>query len=210
MSVCGPYLTLMNEDAPQRDYPLREVFNGLRHIVRGGIPWRMMPNPGKPGPPWYTVYQRTQRWLQAGVFETMVHDLRALLHLAAGRKAQPTAAIFDSRTLQSTPESGEHAGYDGAKRRKGSKTVLKSDSWHRRFKRQRVKRWKLPLSIRAIPAKMRRRPLKNWGYGWRWLSCPKPKKGSCCCRDGGLSNAVLAGWPVSAVWHAILNACLTP
>ena len=40
----APYLTLMTEDAPQRDYPLREAFNGLRYLVRGGIPWRTMPN----------------------------------------------------------------------------------------------------------------------------------------------------------------------
>jgi transposase len=121
----APYLTLMSEDAPQRDYPLREVFNGLRYIVRGGIPWRMMPNDL---PPWYTVYQQTQRWLQAGVFEAMVHDLRALLRLAVGRETQPTAVIFDSRTLQSSPESGAHAGYDGAKRRKGSKTHMAVDT----------------------------------------------------------------------------------
>jgi len=93
----------MTEDVPQREYPLREVFNGLRYIVRGGVPWRMMPNDL---PPWHTVYQQTQRWLKGGVFEAMVHDLRALMRLAAGRKEQPTAAIFDSRTLQSSPESG--------------------------------------------------------------------------------------------------------
>jgi len=29
-SVVAPYLTLMTEEAPQRDYSLREVFNGLR------------------------------------------------------------------------------------------------------------------------------------------------------------------------------------
>ena len=38
------------------------------------------------------------------------------------------AAIFDSRTLQSTPESGNHAGYDGAKRRKGSKVHAAVDT----------------------------------------------------------------------------------
>jgi transposase len=121
----APYLTLMTEDAPQRDYSLREVFNGLRYIVRGGICWRMMPNDL---PPWHTVYQQTQRWIKAGVFEAMVHDLRVLMRLAAGRKAQPTAAIFDSRTLQSSPESGDQAGYDGAKRRKGSKTHIAVDT----------------------------------------------------------------------------------
>jgi transposase len=120
-----PYLTLLSEDAPQRVYPLREVFNGLRYIVRSGATWRMMPNDL---PPWEMVYQQTQRWLKARVFEAMVHDLRALLRLAEGREEQPTAAIFDSRTLQSSPESGERAGYDGAKRRKGSKTHMAVDT----------------------------------------------------------------------------------
>jgi transposase len=124
-AFAAPYLTLMSEDAPQRDHSLREVFNGLRYIVRTGAPWRMMPNDL---PPWYTVYQQTQRWLKAGVFEAMVHDLRALLRLAQARKADPTAAILDSRTLQSTPERGERAGYDGAKRKRGSKTHLAVDT----------------------------------------------------------------------------------
>jgi len=121
----APYLTLMTEEAPQRDYSLREVFNGLRWIIRAGAPWRMMPNDL---PPWWVVYQQTQRWIKAGVFEAMVHDLRALLRLAKGRKEQPSAAIFDSRTLQSSPESGQRAGYDGAKRKKGSKTHIAVDT----------------------------------------------------------------------------------
>jgi transposase len=79
-------------------------------------------------PPWQVVYQQTQRWLKAGVFEAMVHDLREVLRLAAGREAQPRAAIFDSRTLTSSPESGERAGYDGAKHRKGSKTHMAVDT----------------------------------------------------------------------------------
>jgi transposase len=121
----APYLTLMTEEAPQREHSLREVFNGLRWIVRAGAPWRMMPNDL---PPWFTVYQQTLRWINAGVFEAMVHDLRALLRLAKGRKEQPSAAIFDSRTLQSTPESGERAGYDGHKRKRGSKTRIAVDT----------------------------------------------------------------------------------
>src|SRR5213595_2243577 len=121
----APYLTLMDEDAPQRTYPLRAVFNALRWLVKTGAHWRMMPHDL---PAWPAVYQQTRRWLAAGVFEAMVHDLRVLLRLAAGRAPQPTAAIFDSRTLQSTPESGERAGYDGHKRRKGSKVHLAVDT----------------------------------------------------------------------------------
>lgn len=124
-AFCAPYLTLMTEDAPQREHALREVFNGLRYIVRTGCQWRLMPNDL---PPWHTVYQQTQRWLKAGVFETMAHDLRAVLRLAAERNEQPSAAIFDARTLQSTPESGGRAGYDGHKKRRGSKVHLAVDT----------------------------------------------------------------------------------
>lgn len=121
----APYLILMKEDAPQREHDLREVFNGLRWIVRTGSQWRLMPHDL---PPWFTVYQQAQRWINAGVFEDMVHDLRALLRLAKGKNEQPSAAIFDGRTVQSTPESGERAGYDGYKRRKGSKIHLAVDT----------------------------------------------------------------------------------
>ena len=124
-ALVAPYLTLMTEDAPQREHPLREVFNGLRYIVRAGAPWRMMPNDL---PPWHTVYQQTQRWLSAGVFEEMVHDLRRLLRMAEGRAPEPSAAILDGRTLQSTVESGSRAGWDGHKRKRGSKVHLAVDT----------------------------------------------------------------------------------
>jgi len=124
-ALVAPYLTLMSEDAPQREHSLRAVFNGLRWIVRAGAPWRMTPNDL---PPWEVVYQQPRRWLRAGVFESLVHDLRELLRVAAGRQARPSAAVFDSRTLQSSPESGSRAGYDGAKRREGSKTHIAVDT----------------------------------------------------------------------------------
>jgi transposase len=40
----APYLTLMSEEAPQREHSLREVFNGLRWMVRAGSGWRLMPH----------------------------------------------------------------------------------------------------------------------------------------------------------------------
>jgi hypothetical protein len=58
----------------------------------------------------------------------MVHDLRALLRLASGRAPEPTAAVLDARTLQSSCESGPRAGYDGAKRRRGSKVHVAVDT----------------------------------------------------------------------------------
>lgn len=77
-SLIVPYLTLQREDAGQREHSLREVFNGLRYIVKTGAPWRWMPNDL---PPWAAVYQQTQRWLAAECFEALVDDLRAVLRL---------------------------------------------------------------------------------------------------------------------------------
>lgn len=114
----------MRPDAPQRQRHLREVFYALRWIVRAGAPWRLLPTNF---PPWKAVYQLTQRWIGASVFETMVHDLRVLLRWIV-RADQPTATILDNRTLQSTPESGQRAGDDGAKRRKGAKVHLAVDT----------------------------------------------------------------------------------
>ncbi len=121
----APYLTLMRADAPQRDHDLREVFNGLRWIVRTGSPWRYMPNDL---PPWHTVYQQTQRWFHAGCFDVIVADLRALIRLGEGKSVDPTAAIFDSRTLQGSVENGDRAGYDGHKKKKGAKIHLAVDT----------------------------------------------------------------------------------
>jgi transposase len=121
----APYLALVRADAPQRRHDLREVFNALRWLARTGAEWRLLPHDF---PRWEVVYQQTRRWLTAGVFEAMVHDLRLLLRVAAGRSGQPSAAILDSRTLQSTPESGARGGYDGHKRRKGSKVHAAVDT----------------------------------------------------------------------------------
>lgn len=81
-----PYLILLPEDAGQRTYSLREVFNGLRWLVRAGASWWMMPNDL---PPCYVVSQQTQRWLAAGCFAALVDDLR--LRLARSARPEPAA-----------------------------------------------------------------------------------------------------------------------
>lgn len=124
-AFCASYLTLMTEAAPQRVYPLREIFNAVRYQVRVGGAWRMMPHDL---PPWSVVFQQAQRWIKAGSFEAVAHDLRAILRLALERKADPSAVILDSRTIQSTPESGARAGFDGHKKRKGSKVHAAVDT----------------------------------------------------------------------------------
>ncbi|MGF6736207.1 transposase [Paraburkholderia youngii] len=91
----APYLTLMNKDAPQRRYELREMFNALRWIVRAGAPWRLLPNDF---PPWELVYQQTQRWIQAGCFEAMVSDLRSIIRVA--QHAAAPLVVFGTRQFK--------------------------------------------------------------------------------------------------------------
>ena len=120
-----PYLTLMREDAPQRAHALRELFDAIRYVVKTGCQWRFLPHDF---PPWAAVYQQARRWLHAGVFEHITHDLRAIVRFLNDRNLEPSAAILDGRTLQSTPESGDRAGYDGAKKKKGSKVHAAVDT----------------------------------------------------------------------------------
>src|SRR3954453_11506275 len=129
----APYLCLLPEDAGQRVHDLRDVFDAARWVVRSGSPWRYLP---ADFPPWEMVYQQTRRWLADGCFRAIVHDLPALPRFAArrgpgpaaGRGPEPPAVIPDGRTVQSTRESGGRAGYDGYKRRKGSKVHLAVDT----------------------------------------------------------------------------------
>ncbi len=114
----APFLTFMTDDLAQRDYALREVVNGLRWIVRTGgetlhrnvSPTRMLPTDL---PPCSTVSQHTQRWLKAGVVETIVHDRRALVRDIEERAPVPRAAIVAARTMPSPPECGARSGNNG-------------------------------------------------------------------------------------------------
>ena len=120
-----PYLTLMREDAPQREYALRDLFNAMRYVVKTGCQWRYLPHDF---PPWAAVYQQARRWVEAHVFEDAAHDLREMIRLGMERGPHPTAVIMDGRTLQTTPESGARAGLDGHKKKQGSKVHVAVDT----------------------------------------------------------------------------------
>lgn len=122
---CAPYLTLMDPEAPQRKHNLRALFNAFRYIAKTGVQWRYLPSDF---PPYYAVFQQGRRWIRAGVLEAMASDLRKLLRMLQDRSSAPSAVILDGRTLQSVPESGARAGYDGHKRKKGSKAHVAVDT----------------------------------------------------------------------------------
>ncbi len=153
------------------------------------------------------IYRQMQRWLRAGSFERLVEDARILLRELAGRKGQPTAACIDSRTLQSTPESGARAGYDGAKRRKGSKVHIAADTLGHLLalsvtaadqgdraqvetlaeEMQQVTGGTLEMAYvdQGYTGRLRPRPPRATASGSKRSNTPWRNAASCCCRTDG-------------------------
>ncbi|GKS97684.1 hypothetical protein AVAK2825_24135 [Acidovorax sp. SUPP2825] len=75
--------------------------------------------------------RRADAGWDAGCFEAMVSDLRSIIRVAQGRQSQSGAVVMDGRTLQSSCQSGPRAGYDGYKRKRGSKVrIIKMNKIH--------------------------------------------------------------------------------
>jgi transposase len=220
-SFAAPYLILMNEDAPQRRYELREMFNALRWMARAGASWRMLPTNF---PPWEMVYQQTQRWLNAGCFEAMVNDLRSVLRVAQERQGQPSAVILDGRTLQSTCESGPRAGYDGHKRKRGSKVHMAVDTLGLLLavhitpanEQERAQVGELARQVQHVTGQTVKLAFADQGYTGDAAAQAARDEGmerkrvSCCCRVAGWSSADSDGSTASGDWHATTSACLKP
>ena len=225
----APYLCLLPEDCGQRKYPLREVFNGLRYVVWAGCPWRGLPHDL---PPWEMVYQQGQRWLKAGVFEALCHDLRVLVRLMQGREPQPSAAIFDGRTVQSTPESGHRAGYDGYKKKNGSKTHVAVDTLGHLLAlhvtpanaQERDQVAALALAVQKVTGENVQLAWADQGYTGpeagrdaaehgiqlEVVKLAEAKKGFVLLPEDGWSSAPLAGSPAAEGWRVTTSACRKP
>jgi hypothetical protein len=73
------------------------------------------------------IDQQAQRRVGNWLSRNLGPDLR-MVRLVAERTAPPSIAVMICQTLRSTSESGEQAGYDGAKRKKGAKLHLAVDT----------------------------------------------------------------------------------
>ena len=203
---------------------MREVFNAIRYVVRTGCQWRMVPHDL---PDWTVVYQQARRWMDAGVFEQAAHDLRVIMRLVHERDAQPSATILDGWTLQSTPESGDRAGYDGAKQKNGSKVHAAVDTLGNLLalkatvanEQEREQVAELAAKVQEITGGTVQIAFVDQGYTgdsaaqqaggrtliFKWSNTRKSRKVSYSCRDAGLSSARSVGSAAVGGWHETMS-----
>jgi transposase len=73
---------------------MREIVNAIFYVLRGGIPWRMLPPCFSPH---QTVYGWFAAWRDAGVWQSINHHLVMQDRECVGREASPSAAVIDNR-----------------------------------------------------------------------------------------------------------------
>ncbi|MEH3118135.1 MAG: transposase [Methylorubrum populi] len=117
---------LERADPPSRQdaTPVRRALAGIAWHLRTGGGWRALP---AGFPPWRTVYGWFRRWIEKGLFESLMRALARRQRRRCGRRPEPRLAIIDTQSIKCLGVRGPR-GYDGAKKLVGRKRVALVDA----------------------------------------------------------------------------------
>jgi transposase len=101
-AVFEPLLRKHATGVPEK-HDAREVFNGIRYLLRTGSQWRYLPHEY---PPWRTVQNWFLRWSKDGTFDKITDALREKVREAEGHLPTPSAIIIDSQSAKKAEKGG--------------------------------------------------------------------------------------------------------